>query len=519
MLKRWIIHPFAFAIFPILALLSHNITEVSPRVALRSIAISLAITLILLLLVYLVSRDWKKSALATTLFLFLFFSYGQVYELLQQHPVFGFSLGRHRFLAIGYALIFIAGLWLIFRKSKDLSMATQAMNMIGLLLLVFPIVNIVNQTVRTSLKQQHLAGNSLNLDSTSMSVPRNMPDVYLIVLDGYARGDALQQDFGFDNSAFLQNLRGMGFYVADCSRANDGSTHGSFTTALNMDYLPALRSELAAQGLTNSEDVWSLIKQSRVRNLLESIGYQTIAFESGFEWSRLRDADVYLEYTGAPIEMQVLQPFEAMLIRSTALLLWSDSTYKSLPAYTHTIFGATNFPFESHINRQLFILDQLPRLASFPGPKFVFVHILIPHLPFVFRPDGSIQTDTGFYSKDNFSPIDEEHIVNGYIDQIQFVNSRMIPILQTIIDQSDVPPIIVLMGDHGLNKDNRLLNLNAYYLPDKGEQALYPGITPVNSFRLIFDKYFNTDYGLLPDTSYSETGAVVPETYPNCIEK
>jgi hypothetical protein len=200
-------------------------------------------------------------------------------------------------------------------------------------------------------------------------------------------------------------------------------------------------------------------------------------------------------------------------------LLWSDSTYKSLPAYTHTIFGATNFPFESHINRQLFILDQLPRLASIPGPKFVFAHILIPHLPFVFKPDGGIQTDTGFYSKDNFSPIDEEHIVNGYIDQIQFVNARMIPILQTIIDQSDLPPIIILMGDHGLNKDNRLLNLSAYYLPDNGEQALYPTITPVNSFRLIFDNYFNTDYGLLQDISYSKTGAPAPETYPNCIEK
>lgn len=32
---------------------------------------------------------------------------------------------------------------------------------------------------------------------------------------------------------------------------------------------------------------------------------------------------------------------------------------------------------------------------------------------------------------------------------------------------------------------------------------LYPDITPVNTFRLLFDKYFGTTYGPLPDRIFA----------------
>ena len=65
-------------------------------------------------------------------------------------------------------------------------------------------------------------------------------------------------------------------------------------------------------------------------------------------------------------------------------------------------------------------------------------------------------------------------------------------------------PIIIIQGDHGLfssNLDWRFGILNAYYLPGHND-LLYPKITPVNTFRLIFNSYFGTDYQLLPDISY-----------------
>jgi hypothetical protein len=121
--------------------------------------------------------------------------------------------------------------------------------------------------------------------------PPKLSDVYLIVLDSYTREDALRRDYNFDNSHFLESLRSMGFYIADCSRVNDPNTHGSLATTLNMDYQTTLNSNLMDQGF-NPNDVWILIRHSQVRILLESIGYKTIAFDSGFEWSRITDADV-----------------------------------------------------------------------------------------------------------------------------------------------------------------------------------------------------------------------------------
>ena len=43
---------------------------------------------------------------------------------------------------------------------------------------------------------------------------------------------------------------------------------------------------------------------------------------------------------------------------------------------------------------------------------------------------------------------------------------------------------------------------NAYYLPDQNTGLIYDSVTPVNSFRLILNTYFNTSYELLEDKSY-----------------
>jgi hypothetical protein len=43
--------------------------------------------------------------------------------------------------------------------------------------------------------------------------------------------------------------------------------------------------------------------------------------------------------------------------------------------------------------------------------------------------------------------------------------------------------------------------LNAYYLPGY-KNKLYPSISPVNTFRLIFDSYFGGKYDMLPDVAY-----------------
>jgi hypothetical protein len=41
--------------------------------------------------------------------------------------------------------------------------------------------------------------------------------------------------------------------------------------------------------------------------------------------------------------------------------------------------------------------------------------------------------------------------------------------------------------------------MNAYYLPDGGSELLYDSISPVNSFRVILNRYFGMNMDLLDD--------------------
>jgi Sulfatase len=512
MIKRLILHPFAFAIFPILALLANNITEVDPRVALRSIIISLSATIFLILVFALISRSWHKAAITTTFILILFFSYGQVYELLKRTPIFGFSLGRHRYLVIIYAFILLIGLWWLIFKLKSISQTMYIMNIMGVVLLIYPLYLIINFTLSATSEQITAEEIITTSDTPLVSSLNPLPDVYYIVLDSHTRNDALKSDYDFDNSPYLDELKSMGFYIADCSRSNYGYTQGSMVAALNMDYLENLGQYM--QGL-NSDDIWGLLKQSRVRRALEAIGYKTVAFDTGYEWSRLTDANIYLSLGSDSYATQMINPFESMLIKSTAGIILTDSQNQLLRAG----FKNINFPYSFHVNSQRFILDQLPKLASDPAPQFIFVHLLIPHPPFVFNADGGIVTDSAFYSGAKGGPIDETYLRLGYINEVQFIDQQMINIFKSILAQSATPPIVVIHGDHGLIDDNRLEILNAYYLPDQGNQNLYSTITPVNSFRIIFDTYFGTQYGLLPDLSYSQSETPAPETSPECIQK
>ncbi|MCH7589087.1 MAG: hypothetical protein IIC78_13795, partial [Chloroflexi bacterium] len=392
-----------------LALLANNVGQTSMDVALRPLLLAIAIALALLIAVNLFLRNAPQAAIIVSFFLILIFSYGHVYQLIRNATIFNFIVGRHRYLLPAMLLILGLGIWLIYKKLKDVERPTQVLNTISIILLIYPIFSLVSFGLRT--QSGHVKAADFQSDSQHLTPPNAavLPDIYYIILDTYTRGDALQRDFDYDNSPFLDELKSLGFYVAECSRSNYGYTQGSITATLNLKYLSQLNDRLENLGL-EAGDIWVLLKQSLVRNRLEEIGYTTVSFETGYEWSRIRDADIYLAVDKDPIAYQRLDPFESMLIDSTVAVAFSHFQMQSASRRAIPIEeGALppDFRHYGYAERQLFILDQLPDIPSIPEPTFTFVHFLIPRVPYIFNADGEIWSDPGFYSGELSAPINE----------------------------------------------------------------------------------------------------------------
>jgi hypothetical protein len=317
------------------------------------------------------------------------------------------------------------------------------------------------------------------------------PDIYYIVLDMYARADVLKEVYGYDNSSFLNDLKKMGFYVVECSQSNYQQTMYSLNSTLNADYI----SEIPVPG-SNKTTFSSVVRFQRenlvngqARLILESQGYTSIAFQTGYGFSEWDDADIYYSLDN---ELSSINDFETMLLNTTMVYAYND-VHSAKPEVNEEINWedydeSPEYRYKIKMN-DLIALDNI---TDVPGPKFVFAHLPLPHGPFVFDENG---VWTG-------GKLSEEQ---GYIPQLKYTNKRMLTILEKIIRNSDTPPIIMLASDHGVNEKNpdiRMKNLMAYYVPDEMRAKLYPTITPVNSFRLVLSGLGYADLPMLNDYSF-----------------
>lgn len=180
----------------------------------------------------------------------------------------------------------------------------------------------------------------------------------------------------------------------------------------------------------------------------------------------------------------------------------------------------SNYTYQTHREKILNGFAMAERLADSTSPKFVFVHIIAPHPPFVFDQVGNpIQPDWEYTIFDyNKATRGIFNYIEGYREQLAYINQLTITTIDKILETSPSPPVIILQADHGPGSlygstvetsclKERLSILNAYYLPSGNTGVLYPSITPVNTFRVIFNTYLGTQLELLADIIYFSPSA------------
>jgi hypothetical protein len=506
MIRHRVFHPLLFALYPIAALTAYNLDWLRPTDALRAALMAVAVACLLLVALAYLLKDWHRAGLLVSLMLLVFFSYGHLYGALKAAGL-GASVGRHRFFAPLFLAVAAALAWWILRRVRRPEAATGILNLVAAVALAFPLFTLIRWTVSSLTEAPAASSEASNLQVPEGERP---PDIYYIIVDAYARQDTLQKVFDYNNTPFLDFLREQGFYIADASTSNYSQTALSLSSSLNMNYLDALLPDI--QAAAGRGALWRLIKHSAVRRQLEDLGYVTVAFSTGLSGTEWTDADYY--YTAGGVDENFglggVSPFETLLVQTSLLRLVSDGIV-ALPRFVPDVA----YPYEVHRARIRNIFAHLGDLPQTDQPKFVFAHIISPHPPFVFAPDGSpVTPDVPFSLRFTDAGGDQSSAdyIRGYRDQVAFVNAQLEAIIPAILEHSEVPPVIIIQGDHGPDSNSgkvsyiqeRMTNLNAYLLPH-GKGALYPGITPVNSFRVVLDQLFDGKLPLLPDrVLYSE---------------
>lgn len=340
----------------------------------------------------------------------------------------------------------------------------------------------------------------------------NLPNIYHIVLDGYAREDVLLSLYSFDNRPFLEDLRSLGFMVFSRSRSNYWQTLLSLSSTLNMAYVSYVDGlpDYAEAGPTRRGRLEDLVKQSVVREILQEHGYRTISFPTGYSGTELKDADVYLE--GYRRGFSRLSSFHYGLLTTTPIPEVLD------------LFGVSSADMvESHRKTLLNPFQQMGDLSDREAPLWVFAHILAPHPPFVFLEDGSRPAcertfslaDGSDYFKLGGTP---EEYRRGYREQLAFINRMVKPAVTRILQRASRPTIIILQSDHGpglgLNWDRRestrfderLPILLALRFPEGPVRELPQDLSPVNVYRIILRRYLALDLPPLENRSYYSVG-------------
>jgi len=199
----------------------------------------------------------------------------------------------------------------------------------------------------------------------------------------------------------------------------------------------------------------------------------------------------YLYHYGYSTEgdLGILFDEYGMLVADTTMLYAFDDLYK-----------VSNPADKAHYNFLMSIQERLPNLDDIPAPRFVYVHFMLPHQPFLFDRNGGL-VDSSFYRNWNYYE-------GNYVYTLKYIK-KLVTAIMANADPAN-PPVIILQSDHGarIRKDNLELKdfpqdmlrniLFAVYLPGKDTSTIPQDVNPVNTLPIVFNAYLGEDIPLQP---------------------
>lgn len=500
-----ILAPVAVGLTPLVWLWAGNRGEFEAGVMVGpAVVVVLAALLLVAIFRWLTGGVGAASLLASAT-LVAIFAFGTELDVLA--AVLGREPGRGPLLVrvanlVTLGLVIVA-VTLVARRDRDLGRVARLIGLWALILIALGVVRPFGTAADVSLGLDNAGPGALDEGDGGGSVPveaspgvRSVPelahddeahpDVYYVIFDGYARADALADHYDFDNSPFLAELEARGFFVADRSSSNYPYTYLSLGSSLNERYL--------TDEIARSDPYRAYLP------LIRSAGVPARFRDRGYRYAITRT--VWAGTSGSPIA-------DAQLGASSAFA----NEYEAAVVEQSIFRGLLPHPSIADYHRAAF--DALEVIARDEHPTFTLAHIVMPHPPYVLDREGRVVLDISVLRGQWGGAANER----GYLEQVRYVNRRILEVIDSIVTRSSTRPIIILQGDHGTWSTRyeagiphqevvaeRMSILNAYLVPEGVRALLYPSITPVNTFRVIDQGLFDEPIELLPDESWYGNG-------------
>jgi hypothetical protein len=514
MKKDILFHPWLFALIPIIGLFENNQDIATAYYLPKPIIIALLSTSVLFFIINIFIKNKYKSSVVSSIIIisfFYYYSFSDIFFVLNSYLAQGLIFYQSLALVVYVSTLISLG-FVVANSTHKFDNTNKLLNFFASVILVLQLFNIANYQYQhkgsiidqINFKDQQLGENSESAKggpALGGKNTNNLPDVYYIILDGYARQDVLKDIYNYDNSDFINFLKEKGFFVADRSTSNYNQTFLSLASALNINYLDNLTAEVGPES-NDRTALKELIGNYMVADFFKEAGYTTVSLQSTWVGTYKNfKADVYL------VNNIRQNSFDVLLIKKTPLLLFSSGTQeRDMAMYQEAV------------------LDKIPEIASIEAPTFSYIHLLSPHPPFIFEADGNIMAGVKICMNDEDGSQYFDSCSGGmekyqeqYVGQLSYLNKRFENIINKILATSKTPPIIILQSDHGpgsmldwdslenSNTVERMSILNAYYVPEETKKVLYPSITPVNTFRVLFNSVFGANFEILEDKNYFAT--------------
>ncbi len=429
-------------------------------------------------------NDWRKAALMTFCWIFLYLFFGAIYDFLKLYSPIRL-LWRYSFLG-SLLIILMLSMFIFLKKTKNKFYTTTFfLNILFIIYITIDLFGIAKKFIQQSEKVKTLyTANTNNFSKIPDSL--NKPDIYFLLFDEYASSISLKERFDFNNdidSFFIAK----GFSVQKKSRSNYNYTPFSIASTLNMGYLDWIQPKMGV----NRYDFLKcnpLILHNELLRLLRISDYEIVNLSM-------------FELSGSPAKInQSFLPIKTQMISEGTLFprLYHDFLwfFKRNKFIEWIMEGEGVF---RHINNNEFIFTELKETSSQENkkPKFIYAHFFMPHSPYFFDEEGKKQDNPTWMG----SPI-------SYLKYVRYTNKRIKELISEILKNTNSQSVIVVLSDHGYrfptespNPQSHFQNLNAVYFPDRKYNQLYDSITNVNEFRVILNSLFHLQLPVIADST------------------